>query len=130
MQQEVRSVPEMEQAGNALLSMGAGAALVKGGHLAGDVSPDLFHNGREATWLEAARIATRNTHGTGCTLSSAIAAYLALDRPMADAVAGAKDYLTNSLAAADHVPVGHGHGPVHHFHRLWPLLEKVRETDR
>lgn len=113
-----------------LLRLGPLAVLLKGGHLAGDASPDLFHDGREASWLEAARIATRNTHGTGCTLSSAIAAYLALGRPMADAVAGAKDYLTKSIKAADQVPVGHGHGPVHHFHRLWPLLESERETDR
>jgi hydroxymethylpyrimidine/phosphomethylpyrimidine kinase len=113
-----------------LLRLGPRAVLLKGGHLAGDVSPDLFHDGSEASWFEAARIATRNTHGTGCTLSSAIAAYLALGRPMADAVAGAKDYLTKSIAAADQVPVGHGHGPVHHFHRLWPLLETERETDR
>ena len=106
-----------------LLRLGPRAVLLKGGHLAGETSPDLFHDGRQAIWLDAARIATRNTHGTGCTLSSAIAAYLALGRPLADAVTGAKDYLTKAIAAADQVPVGRGRGPVHHFHRLWPLLE-------
>src|SRR5690606_24873517 len=65
-----------------LLRLGPGAVLLKGGHLDGDTSPDLLHDGRDAVWLEAARHATRNTHGTGCTLSSAIAAHLALGRPM------------------------------------------------
>jgi hydroxymethylpyrimidine/phosphomethylpyrimidine kinase len=114
-----------------LLRLGPGAVLLKGGHLAGDTSPDLLHDGRDATWLEAARHATRNTHGTGCTLSSAIAAYLALGRPIADAVAAAKRWLTAAIAGADDLPVGHGHGPVHHFHRLWPLLDsETRKFDR
>jgi hydroxymethylpyrimidine/phosphomethylpyrimidine kinase len=114
-----------------LLRLGPGAVLLKGGHLAGDTSPDLLHDGRDTIWLEAARHATRNTHGTGCTLSSAIAGYLALGRPMADAVAAAKRYLTAAIAGADDLSVGHGHGPVHHFHRLWPLLDgETREIDR
>jgi hydroxymethylpyrimidine/phosphomethylpyrimidine kinase len=114
-----------------LLRLGPGAVLLKGGHLAGDTSPDLLHDGRDAIWLEAARHATRNTHGTGCTLSSAIAAYLALGRSMADAVAAAKRWLTAAIAGADDLPVGHGHGPVHHFHRLWPLLDsETRKFDR
>ncbi|MCC2108693.1 MAG: bifunctional hydroxymethylpyrimidine kinase/phosphomethylpyrimidine kinase, partial [Hyphomicrobiales bacterium] len=65
------------------------------------------------------RIATRNTHGTGCTLSSAIAASLARGAPLVRAVAEAKDWLTGALAAADDLAVGRGHGPVHHFHALW-----------
>jgi hydroxymethylpyrimidine/phosphomethylpyrimidine kinase len=114
-----------------LLRLGPGAVLLKGGHLDGATSPDLLHDGRDATWLEAARHATRNTHGTGCTLSSAIAGYLALGRPMADAVAAAKRYLTAAIAGADDLAIGHGHGPVHHFHRLWPLLDgETREIDR
>jgi hydroxymethylpyrimidine/phosphomethylpyrimidine kinase len=114
-----------------LLRLGPRAVLLKGGHLGGDTSPDLFHDRRDATWLEAARHETRNTHGTGCTLSSAIAAYLALGHSLADAVSGAKDYLGRAIAAADQVPVGHGHGPVHHFHRLWPWLEnETQETDQ
>jgi hydroxymethylpyrimidine/phosphomethylpyrimidine kinase len=114
-----------------LMRLKPGAVLLKGGHLDGSTSPDLLHDGRNATWLEAARHATRNTHGTGCTLSSAIAAYLALGRPMAEAVAASKTYLTAAIAAADDLPVGHGHGPVHHFHGLWPLLDgETREFDR
>jgi hydroxymethylpyrimidine/phosphomethylpyrimidine kinase len=114
-----------------LLRLGPGAVLLKGGHLAGDTSPDLLHDGRHAVRFEAARHVTRNTHGTGCTLSSAIAAYLALGRPMADAVAAAKRYLSAAIAAADDLPVGRGHGPVHHFHRLWPLLDgDTTEFDR
>ncbi len=70
--------------------------------------------------LAAPRIATKNTHGTGCTLSSAIAAGLALGQPLETAVRKAKDYLTGALAAADELNIGHGQGPVHHFHALWP----------
>ncbi|MFW6076873.1 MAG: bifunctional hydroxymethylpyrimidine kinase/phosphomethylpyrimidine kinase [Hyphomicrobiales bacterium] len=114
-----------------LLRLGPQAVLLKGGHLAGDTSPDLLHDGRDATWLEAARHETRNTHGTGCTLSSAIAAQLALGQSLADAVSAAKTYLGRAIAGADQVPVGHGHGPVHHFHRLWPMLQKdTKETGR
>ena len=109
-----------------LLRLGTQAVLLKGGHLAGASSPDLFHDGREAAWLEAPRHATRNTHGTGCTLSSAVAAELALGALLPQAVARAKTYLTEAIAAADRLPVGHGHGPVHHFHRLWPLLEETQ----
>jgi hydroxymethylpyrimidine/phosphomethylpyrimidine kinase len=69
--------------------------------------------------LSARRIATRNTHGTGCTLSSAIAAGLALGRDLVSAVRAAKDYVTAAIAATDRLAVGHGHGPLHHFHRFW-----------
>ena len=65
------------------------------------------------------RIATRNTHGTGCTLSSAIAAGLAKGMPLAEAVRAAKAYVTDAIAAADRLAIGMGHGPVHHFHRWW-----------
>jgi hydroxymethylpyrimidine/phosphomethylpyrimidine kinase len=71
-------------------------------------------------------VPTRNTHGTGCTLSSAIAALLARGRPLPQAVAEAKRWLEGALRAADGLGIGHGHGPVHHFHQLWPLLEKAR----
>jgi hydroxymethylpyrimidine/phosphomethylpyrimidine kinase len=65
------------------------------------------------------RIATKNTHGTGCTLSSAIAAHLARGRPMVEAIEAAKAYVSRAIAAADRLAVGSGHGPVHHFHALW-----------
>jgi hydroxymethylpyrimidine/phosphomethylpyrimidine kinase len=69
--------------------------------------------------LSAERLATRNTHGTGCTLSAAIAAGLANGMNLTDAVRGAKSYVTAAIAAADRLSIGSGHGPVHHFHRQW-----------
>jgi hydroxymethylpyrimidine/phosphomethylpyrimidine kinase len=68
-------------------------------------------------------VPTRRTHGTGCTLSAAIAALLARRRPLPTAVAEAKRYLAGAIAAAEELGVGQGHGPVHHFHQLWPHLE-------
>jgi hydroxymethylpyrimidine/phosphomethylpyrimidine kinase len=97
------------------------AVLLKGGHLAGAECPDLFSAGPGARpeRFAAPRVATTNDHGTGCTLSAAIAAL----RPQRDswpaAIAGAKAYLTGALVAADRLDVGHGHGPVHHFHAWW-----------
>ncbi len=72
-----------------------------------------------ASALNAPRVETRNTHGTGCTLSSAIAANLAKGLELPEAVGHAKTYISAAIAAADQVPVGHGHGPVHHFHHWW-----------
>jgi hydroxymethylpyrimidine/phosphomethylpyrimidine kinase len=103
-----------------LLALGARAVLVKGGHGTGPESVDHLVTGAgEERRLAAPRVATRNTHGTGCTLSAAIAAGLARGLPLAQAVAAAKDYLTAALGAADRLSIGHGHGPVHHFHALW-----------
>ena len=73
------------------------------------------------------RIATRHTHGTGCTLSSAIAALLARGLPLPDAVAEAKRWLTEAIAAGDGLGIGHGIGPVHHFHALWPALDEAAD---
>lgn len=103
-----------------LLTLGARAILVKGGHGTGPESVDHLatQDGVERR-LAARRVETRNTHGTGCTLSAAIAALLARGLPMPEAVAGAKDYLTAAIQAADHLTIGHGHGPVHHFHAWW-----------
>lgn len=98
-----------------------GAAIVlKGGHLDGPDSPDLLFDGSGARWLEGPRHATANTHGTGCTLSAALAAELAQGRDTAAALAAAKAYVAGAIAAADRLSVGHGHGPTHHFHALWP----------
>lgn len=110
---------EMETAASALLKLGPQAVLLKGGHLGGDTSPDLLVQDGSREWLEGPRIDTPNTHGTGCTLSSAIAAGLAQGRPLDEAVARAKDYLTAAISAADGLGVGSGRGPVHHFHALW-----------
>ncbi|NIA68510.1 bifunctional hydroxymethylpyrimidine kinase/phosphomethylpyrimidine kinase [Pelagibius litoralis] len=109
----------------ALHSLGPRAVLLKGGHLSGDESIDLLFDGETLHRFAAPRIATKNSHGTGCTLSAAIAAGLAKGRPLAQAVADAKAYLTRALAAADSLGVGAGHGPVHHFHALWPDEEQA-----
>jgi hydroxymethylpyrimidine/phosphomethylpyrimidine kinase len=108
----------MEEAARQLHALGPKWVLLKGGHLEGPESVDLLYGGAETVRLSAPRITTRNTHGTGCTLSSAIAALLPR-HGMEEAVRRAKDYLTRALVAADRLDVGHGHGPVHHFHEAW-----------
>jgi hydroxymethylpyrimidine/phosphomethylpyrimidine kinase len=106
-----------------LQGLGVANVLLKGGHLGGAQSPDLLLAEGELYWFEGPRVTTRNTHGTGCSLSSAIAAGLARGRPLPTAVAEAKRWLEAALRAADRLGIGHGHGPVHHFHALWPALE-------
>lgn len=93
--------------------------LLKGGHLAGDQATDLLHDGDRMIELKADRVDTRNTHGTGCTLSSALAALLPQVSDVPTAARQAKAYLTNALLHADELGVGRGHGPVHHFYALW-----------
>lgn len=110
---------EMAEQGAALLAMGPKAVLMKGGHLGGDDSPDAFVWVGGAEWLPARRVATKNTHGTGCTLSSSIAAGLAKGMTAQAAVAAAKTYVAGAIAGADDLSVGSGHGPTHHFHTLW-----------
>ena len=106
--------------GRRLLALGARAVLVKGGHAEGTESVDhLICADGTLRRFAAQRIATRNSHGTGCTLSSAIAAGLARGQALSEAVGSAKRYVTAAIAAADTVAVGKGHGPVHHFHALW-----------
>jgi hydroxymethylpyrimidine/phosphomethylpyrimidine kinase len=112
----VESLAEMRDAARAIVGLGAQSAIVKGGHLEGDAI-DVFYDGNAFVELPARRIDTTSTHGTGCTLSSAIAALLARGEPLAAAIGEAKAYLSAAIAQA--FPVGHGHGPVHHFHRQW-----------
>lgn len=110
---------EMPEAARALRALGPRAVLLKGGHLDGAESPDLLAWEDGELWLEGARVATRNTHGTGCTLSSALAAQLALtggDLP--EAARRAKAYAAAAIAAADGLSVGGGHGPLDHFFAL------------
>ena len=102
-----------------ILKLGAKAVLIKGGHDDEPESTDLLVEPGTTTRLSVERIATRNTHGTGCTLSAAIAAGLANGLNLTDAVRGAKSYVTAAIAAADRLSIGSGHGPVHHFHRQW-----------
>jgi len=114
---------EMRQQAERLLKLGAKAVLIKGGHGTGNESVDLLVEPGAVTRLVAPRFVTRNTHGTGCTLSSAIAAGLAKGLPLAEAALAAKSYVTQAIAAADRLKVGSGdassHGPVHHFYRWW-----------
>ncbi|WP_119304158.1 bifunctional hydroxymethylpyrimidine kinase/phosphomethylpyrimidine kinase [Dongia deserti] len=109
-----RDLATMGEAARALRRLGASAVLVKGGHLASPSCDDLLWDGTTERVLTGPRIATRHTHGTGCTLSSAIAARLAQGANLAVAVADAKAYLIGALEAADHLAVGQGHGPAHH----------------
>jgi hydroxymethylpyrimidine/phosphomethylpyrimidine kinase len=109
----------MRAQGERILGLGAGAVLIKGGHGGGPESVDLLVERSGATRLPAPRFATRNTHGTGCTLSSAVAAGLAKGAALADAVATAKAYVTAAIAASERLCIGHGSGPVHHFHAHW-----------
>ncbi|HAE00704.1 MAG TPA: bifunctional hydroxymethylpyrimidine kinase/phosphomethylpyrimidine kinase [Rhodospirillaceae bacterium] len=102
-----------------LLALGPKAVLLKGGHLGGQDSADLLVTADGSTWLPGRRIETRNTHGTGCTLSSAIAAHLALGKTLEEATKSAKAYISNAILAADRLQIGQGHGPVHHFHAQW-----------
>lgn len=105
--------------GHALLRLGPRAVLIKGGHARGEESVDFLVEAAGVTRLPAPRIATRNTHGTGCTLSSAIAASLARGEDTAEAVRTAKDYVSRAISASDRLAIGKGHGPVHHFHAWW-----------
>jgi len=117
----------MEAAALQLLDMGAQAVLLKGGHLPGDTVSDLLvTNERQPHWMRAARIDTPNTHGTGCTLSSAIASHLALGAPLAQAVELAREYVRGALQAGARVRTGEGSGPLDHSYapqamRLLPL---------
>jgi hydroxymethylpyrimidine/phosphomethylpyrimidine kinase len=104
--------------GRRLLASGARAVLIKGGHGQGRESIDYLFARDDVMAFPAARIATANTHGTGCSLSSAIAAGLAKGEPLEQAVRDAKTWITAAIAAADSLGVGKGHGPIHHFHRF------------
>lgn len=115
-----RDEAAMVEQARALRALGARAVLVKGGHGEGAESVDiLVDEAGTVSRFAAPRIATRNTHGTGCTLSSAIAAGLAKGEALESSVAAAKVYVAAAIAAADTIAVGHGHGPVHHFHAWW-----------
>jgi hydroxymethylpyrimidine/phosphomethylpyrimidine kinase len=112
---EIRSEDDVVEAARRIHAMGSRHVLIKGGHATGDAVDYLF-DGTEIRGFLAPRIETRNTHGTGCTLSAAIAAYLAQGRDVVDAVAGAKEYITEAIRYA--YPLGKGHGPVNHLYAL------------
>jgi len=108
----------LEQA-NSLLAQGAKALLIKGGHGEGDKCADLFKSASQEQWVSTKRISTENTHGTGCSLSSAIAANLARDMELSNAIEKAKEWLTGAISTSNQLDVGKGPGPVNHFHNLW-----------
>jgi hydroxymethylpyrimidine/phosphomethylpyrimidine kinase len=114
-----RQWDEMVETAEGLQAIGACRVLLKGGHLQDEASPDLLLSNGIMMKLDAGRIDTENTHGTGCTLSSAIAALLPQHRDLATAIREAKAYITGAIAASGQLAVGGGHGPVHHFHQLW-----------
>ncbi|KNX38896.1 bifunctional hydroxymethylpyrimidine kinase/phosphomethylpyrimidine kinase [Luteipulveratus halotolerans] len=117
------SVGEMRAQARALLDdVGAQRVLLKGGHGNGPESVDVWADSSSTVELTAPRVDTANTHGTGCTLSSAIAPLRPAYDEWLPAVRAAKVWLTGALQAADELSIGQGAGPVHHFHQLWPVL--------
>jgi hydroxymethylpyrimidine/phosphomethylpyrimidine kinase len=109
----------IESQGRRFLALGCRAVLIKGGHGQGAESIDYLVSESGVIALAAPRIVTKNTHGTGCSLSSAIAAGLAKGDDMETAVRKAKTWVSAAIAAADRLGVGHGHGPIHHFHGFY-----------
>ena len=113
---KIQTDEDMREAARRIVDMGAGAVVVKGGHREGPAT-DLFYDGNGFTEFSAERFDTVNTHGTGCTFASAAAAGLAQGKTVLDAVAQAKEYVTEAIRNS--YPLGKGHGPVHHFYNIW-----------
>ena len=126
----ISTFADMHRAARELSSLGSGGVLLKGGHLGGDESSDLLYDCRKDQFItyKARRIKTRNNHGTGCTLSSAIAAYLAKGMSLDDSIRKAKVYVTGAIEAGRGYKMGGGHGPLHHFYQLWPPGHDGTET--
>jgi hydroxymethylpyrimidine/phosphomethylpyrimidine kinase len=118
-EKEARDEAGMRAQAQKLLALGAGAVLIKGGHGSGPESVDLLVEAGNCTRFAMPRIKARNSHGTGCTLASAIAAGLAKNLSLANAVRDAKSYVSDALKAADRLDIGSGSGPLHHFHKWW-----------
>ena len=115
---EGKEYPVLSQAHD-LLALGPKAVLMKGGHAEGETCTDYLCTGTGEIALSAPRVVTQNTHGTGCSYSSAIAACLAKGQGLQNAVRTAHDWLYHAILHSDELEVGHGHGPVHHFHEIW-----------
>jgi hydroxymethylpyrimidine/phosphomethylpyrimidine kinase len=114
---KIRHVDDMKNAAEKLRRFGARAVVVKGGHLGGHQATDILYDGQKFKALQSRRIETKNTHGTGCTFSSAIAANMALGKTFFEAVALAKTYISGAIEHA--LSIGQGHGPTHHFFDLY-----------
>jgi len=119
--QKIASFEDMQRAARSLAQFGSRSVLIKGGHLEESQSTDLLYLTEEDRFviLEAERVDSRNNHGTGCTLSSAIAAYISRGSQIENAVRKAKTYIQNAIRAGAAYKIGHGHGPVHHFFEFW-----------
>jgi hydroxymethylpyrimidine/phosphomethylpyrimidine kinase len=110
---------DMEYFAKQILKLGVRAVLLKGGHLKGETAKDVFADAKQTITLEEKRVKTKHNHGTGCTLSSALAVYMAKGLPVDEAARAAKRYVTGALRKAEKLKVGHGAGPLHHFYALW-----------
>lgn len=111
---KINTITDMKKAAEKFISMGAKSMIIKGGHLSGDAL-DIYFDGNNFIEFSSKRIDSQNTHGTGCTLSSAITAFIPQEKDIPTAIKKAKDYLWNAIANSDKLNVGKGHGPVHHF---------------
>ena len=116
---EAVSIDEMMDQAKLLLALGPKAVYLKGGHLTGATSPDILMTVDNVETLEGVRIDTKNTHGTGCSLSAALAACRGRNLEVIKAAKASKEFIAKAIAFADQVNVGEGHGPIHHFHALW-----------
>ena len=114
-QKEADNRFNMELQAKELLNLGVKTVLLKGGHLSDDDSPDLLATEYEFLWFQEKRFNTKNTHGTGCTLSSALASLLGRNYSIPEATSSAKSYITQAIKNADKLKIGSGHGPTHHF---------------
>lgn len=113
---EIKSHNDMENAAKKIQSMGCKAVIIKGGHAVGDAT-DILYDGNKMYYYKASRIDTKNTHGTGCTFSSAIGAYLGKGLGVENAVSKAKEYVTTAITHS--LPIGKGYGPTHYFYELY-----------
>ena len=117
--EQIETIADMRRSAPELLELGAQWVLLKGGHMTDrDASIDILHSRSSTVELSARRVDTRNDHGTGCTLSAAVAALLPV-HGVQESVRRAKVYVHGALVASSQLEVGHGHGPLHHFHELW-----------
>ena len=112
---KINTLDDAKYAAEAIYGLGARNVVVKGGHF-GEDATDIFFDGAEFFQFSSPRVHTQSTHGTGCTLSSAIASCIALEKPIYDSIRIAKNYVYNAILNA--IPIGHGHGPLNHFHNL------------
>jgi hydroxymethylpyrimidine/phosphomethylpyrimidine kinase len=116
---EATSIDEMMDQANMLLALGPKTVYLKGGHLRGRDSPDILMSTDHIETLEGIRIDTKNTHGTGCSLSAALAACRGRNLEMIEAAKESKEFISQAITFSDRMNVGQGHGPIHHFHAFW-----------